>query len=258
MRPARAPLIEIFHSVQGEGRHVGEPMAFVRVATCPLRCRYCDTPQSWSAGAEFPVHGLGDGAAPGRERNPIDAARAVELSLACAAASPWRVPGALRVSITGGEPLVYPRFVREFGELLGARGLVHLETAAHDPVALAECLPVLGHVSADWKLAETLESGEHGAAHRACVELVARDGRATLDVKLVLIEGVFAGTYRAALEALAPFRDALLLVLQPVTPARQISRTIPAEELARCAALAGEFGFRYRVLAQLHPLLGLR
>ncbi|MBI5849508.1 MAG: 7-carboxy-7-deazaguanine synthase QueE [Planctomycetes bacterium] len=258
MTPSRAPLIEVFHSVQGEGRFLGEPMAFVRVATCPLRCRYCDTPDSWVATADFAVHGDGERAATHRERNPVTAARAVELALGCAARSPWRVTGFARVSITGGEPLVFPRFVREFGEALGARGAVHLETSAHDAQALAECLPALSHVSADWKLPETLESGDWTAQHRACVELVAADGRATLDVKIVLMRGVAQGSLSTALDALAPFKDALLLVLQPVTPARGVAERIDAGELARCAAMAGERGFRYRVLAQLHPLLGLR
>ena len=256
MTSSRAPLIEVFHSVQGEGRFLGEPMAFVRVATCPLRCRYCDTPDSWTAAADFAVHG--DAGATVRERNPVSAARAVELALACAARSPWRVTGPVRVSITGGEPLVFPRFVREFGEALGARGAVHLETAAHDAHALAECLPALSHVSADWKLPETLESGDWTVQHRACVELVATDGRATLDVKIVLMRGAAQGSLVTALDALAPFKDALLLVLQPVTPSREVAERITPGELARCAGMAGERSFRYRVLAQLHPLLGLR
>ena len=54
-KEARAPLIEVFHSVQGEGRFVGVPMAFLRVATCPLRCRYCDTPNSYEAPASAPI-----------------------------------------------------------------------------------------------------------------------------------------------------------------------------------------------------------
>jgi len=43
----RAPLIEVFSSIQGEGRYVGQPQVFLRLAGCPLRCRWCDTPRSW-------------------------------------------------------------------------------------------------------------------------------------------------------------------------------------------------------------------
>ncbi|MFO1052845.1 MAG: 7-carboxy-7-deazaguanine synthase QueE [Planctomycetota bacterium] len=250
---SRAALIEVFHSVQGEGRFVGEPMAFVRVATCPLRCRYCDTPNSWTAAPRFRVHELERD-----EPNPCRAERAVELALACADASPFRASGPLRVSITGGEPLVYPEFVLDFGTVLGAQGRVHLETAAHDPDALARCLPVLAHVSADWKLPETLERDDHTAAHRACVELVARDGRATLDVKVVLTAGHRDQSFAAMLAALAPFRASLLLFLQPVTPQRDATTPLSPDRLARRAREAGAAGFAYRVLPQMHPLLGLR
>ena len=37
------PIVEIFHSVQGEGYHSGESSIFVRFGRCNLRCEWCDT-----------------------------------------------------------------------------------------------------------------------------------------------------------------------------------------------------------------------
>ena len=37
------PIVEIFHSVQGEGHHTGTSSVFIRFGRCNLRCPWCDT-----------------------------------------------------------------------------------------------------------------------------------------------------------------------------------------------------------------------
>ena len=72
---------ELFFSLQGEGTRTGEPCAFVRLARCNLRCRWCDTTQAFKAGKDMTV----EEAVSWVERQPTKIA-----------------------SVTGGEPLLQP------------------------------------------------------------------------------------------------------------------------------------------------------
>jgi hypothetical protein len=77
-------------------------------------------------------------------------------------------------------------------------------------------------------------------------------------VKVVLTADHETGSFRAMLEALAPFRARLLLVLQPVTPQRDAPTALPQALLHERADEAACAGFDFRILPQMHPLLGLR
>jgi 7-carboxy-7-deazaguanine synthase len=48
---------EIFYSLQGEGFLAGIPSVFIRLAGCPLRCKWCDTKYAWdnTAGENYSI-----------------------------------------------------------------------------------------------------------------------------------------------------------------------------------------------------------
>jgi 7-carboxy-7-deazaguanine synthase len=90
-------IIELFHSVQGEGPLTGVRTSFIRTARCNLRCTWCDTTYSFG---------------PGTERSIASILREVKghrTSYAC---------------LTGGEPLLQ----RESPRLLAALAKAGLTT----------------------------------------------------------------------------------------------------------------------------------
>jgi 7-carboxy-7-deazaguanine synthase len=46
-------VVEIFHSIQGEGANAGKAAVFVRLSNCNKNCWFCDT--DWSVGADMTV-----------------------------------------------------------------------------------------------------------------------------------------------------------------------------------------------------------
>jgi 7-carboxy-7-deazaguanine synthase len=72
-------LVEIFKSIQGEGRNQGKPTVFIRLAGCNLHCSWCDTPGSHDVGQEI---------------DNDEIVRRVDES------------GCKEICITGGEPLL--------------------------------------------------------------------------------------------------------------------------------------------------------
>ncbi len=98
---------EIYASIQGESTHAGRPCAFVRLAACDLRCRWCDTPYAFTGGRKMSV----------------DEVAAEVAGLSCRL-----------VEITGGEPLLQRDVYPLLDVLLNAGHEVLVETGGHVPI----------------------------------------------------------------------------------------------------------------------------
>src|SRR5438045_4116988 len=106
---------EIYSTVQGEGPYAGERHVFLRLAGCPLRCDYCDTPGSLSA--------------QGHARRGASDVAADIIAMA-------KRDAIATVSVTGGEPLAQAPFLQSLFPALKNAGLrIYLETAGVHPEA---------------------------------------------------------------------------------------------------------------------------
>ena len=95
---------EIFHSIQGESTHTGEPCVFVRLTACDLRCSWCDTPYAFHEGRKMSID---------------DVLAEVERY------------GCPLVEVTGGEPLLQPDVYPLMTRLMESGKRVLLETGGH-------------------------------------------------------------------------------------------------------------------------------
>jgi 7-carboxy-7-deazaguanine synthase len=95
-------LTEVFLSLQGETSRSGLPTVFIRLAGCPLRCRWCDTSYSFQGG------------------------ETVTLASLLARVAEYGVP---TVCVTGGEPLAQRNCLPMLAALCDAGYSVSLETS---------------------------------------------------------------------------------------------------------------------------------
>ena len=136
------PVVEIFDSIEGEGKRTGYMAVFVRFAGCNLRCSYCDTgyAQKLSDAAEYLT---------------------LEQLLGRIHQYPWK-----RVTLTGGEPMLQD--LEPLCRELGLEGYeVNIET--NGAVDLFQERP--------WNLFYTMDvkspsSGERAAMHMANLDLL--------------------------------------------------------------------------------------
>ncbi|MEM9801641.1 MAG: hypothetical protein AAGA20_15045, partial [Planctomycetota bacterium] len=178
--------------------------------------------------------------------------------------------------ITGGEPLVWPAFVRALRPMLAPRR-VHLETAGGHPEALARVLDAIDHVSLDLKLPSDMDApvelaqSEGDDAPVATTEAAPVDAeewtlarRRSLDLvrdrdacaKVVVAAGREGRAYEPLFEDVARRAPDLPVFIAPATPVRDVDAP-SLDLLVDVVERARDLGLDVRVLPQIHRALGI-
>lgn len=236
-------LVEVFSSIQGEGKYVGCRQVFVRLAGCNLRCDYCDTPHSYAAPAQCRIEQTAGKRDFISKDNPVKTSDAADM-----------INSLLRqphhsVSLTGGEPLYQVDALQQIAGKI--TGKVYLETNGTLPLALKAVLSHIDIISMDIKLPKTAGRvlwNEHS-------DFLILASSKEVFVKLVIEGGMDIRHFDQAIKLIADINREILLILQPVSPFNGCKAIAP-DEIIELHNRALRYLTNVRVIPQTHKFLG--
>jgi 7-carboxy-7-deazaguanine synthase len=146
---------EIFASVQGEGMSAGVPSTFVRLATCNLRCSWCDTAYTWDWDRFDKAEQILDS----------DARLVLEVVAGLAPKN---------IVITGGEPLIQRRQLAPLARELKSGGY-RLEVETNGTIAPGELASLIDQWNVSPKLRHSGNEGLERLPDGPLRDFAARD-----------------------------------------------------------------------------------
>ena len=238
-------LIEIFSSIQGEGKYVGYRQVFVRFSGCNLKCSYCDTKfrkQKYcnaenTAGSEKFI----------KLMNPVSANKVTDVIQKLIKEVPTHA-----VSFTGGEPLLHGEFIKAIAEQINTDTKIALETNGTLFNELENIIGFVDIVSMDIKLPSVVgkELFDH---HRRFIEVAKNKD---LYVKVVISNDSTEEELFTAFKTVSSVSEDIPLIIQPVTPIGEI-KPASSRKILSCQALAAKYLKDVRVIPQTHKVINV-
>ncbi|MBF0254503.1 MAG: 7-carboxy-7-deazaguanine synthase QueE [Candidatus Omnitrophica bacterium] len=231
--PARVS--EVFSSLQGEGLFVGKKHLFVRFTTCNLSCAYCDEAHKTATeGGLMTPEAL------------LKVIIAIEQS-----DGPHHA-----VSLTGGEPLTQPLFLKKLLPSLKEKGFrTYLETNGTLPAALDGLISNLDIIAMDIKLPSATGAGAFWEEHE---EFLRTCQAKKVFVKVVITPDVRAAEVHRAIILVRRVNPEVPMILQPVTDPAGINETALRRIRDEFFPAAADVLEDVRIMPQLHKIWQIR
>ncbi len=224
---------EVFVSRQGEGPYVGEKQVFFRFSRCNMTCNYCDTD------------------------NSIGQTESVHSILAQLEKVYWQESKIQSMSITGGEPLLYPEVIPDISDWAHKLELnVFLETNGVLPENLEKVIALIDVVSMDLKLPSVSATPAYWKEHALFLKTILEAGKKYY-LKMVLSDEVETSDFDQAIDLVASQNPNSTLFLQPVTPLNGVPG-ISQEKCVELKERALSKLWDVRIQPQWHKYWGVR
>lgn len=227
-----ANLIEIFQSIQGEGKYAGAKQTFVRFFECNMHCVWCDTP-----------HSIGDTTRKYKEESLENVLKQIkELS-----------SGSHSVSLTGGEPLLQTTFIKSLLPELKKMNLpAYLETNGVLPDELSKVIEGVDIVAMDLKLPSSTKCRSYWREHEDFLRIAKHKDTF---IKTVITTDTEKNDVLQAADIVASVDPDILFILQPNT------FDLNNGAVRKCVEFQNDCTKRLtnvRILPQMHKFLKVR
>ncbi|HNW26550.1 MAG TPA: 7-carboxy-7-deazaguanine synthase QueE [Candidatus Gastranaerophilaceae bacterium] len=221
-----AKIKEIFASIQGEGPYVGVKQLFIRFSGCNLNCNFCDTDEEDCRG-KFPDY------------TPEQLAKHIEQ---------FDLKNIHTVSLTGGEPLLWADFLKEFLPLINNK--IYLETNSTLNTQIPKIIDMVDIISADIKLPSASGVEKSFALHDEFFKVLQGYNKEVF-AKIVFDENILDDEIAHCIKLAEKYK--LPLILQPKTQDYELS--VSGEKIIE---VFDKFLTKYpnvRVIPQVHKYL---
>ncbi|MBI5143749.1 MAG: 7-carboxy-7-deazaguanine synthase QueE [Candidatus Omnitrophica bacterium] len=234
IKDTRADITEVFSSIQGEGIFLGAKQIFVRFKECNINCIFCDELKKLSPRAYSPSQ-------------LMDEVRALEKTKGVHHS----------VSLTGGEPLLYVGFLKEFLKLLKKEHFKsYLETNGVLPKELAEVIEMIDIVAMDFKLPSSTGEKAYWKEHQEFLNIAMSK---KVFVKAVVTPHTTDEDIEKALRLMKGLDEKVPFILQPATPTKPSDKAIDNKRLLGFLDIASRRHLEnIRVIPQIHKILKVK
>lgn len=230
----KAPIVEIFSSIQGEGLLVGKRQIFVRFAGCNLNCNYCDTKHSKS------IHS-------GKSMGVNEVVKEIEGLI---------TPDCHSISFTGGEPSLYPDFINELTKKINLKTMLETNGTLTENI---DKINSLDFVSLDIKLPEHFDNDWSNDIFNNEIKSLNLLTSKSINIycKLVVLPSTKINSIEGMIKKLSEKllnKNNLQIIIQPSSPIKDWKNS--NHSLFEFSEVIGKY-FEVSTIPQIHKILNI-